>query len=57
MCDAYSEGKELACAVHRALDCTTVMSDVRMWYVLLHGRSFRGIISDAAYVLPLIHGD
>ena len=48
MCETCSEGKELACAVHCALDCTTVMSDVHMWYILLHSRNFRGIISDAA---------
>ena len=49
----YSGDKEIARAIHRHLDCSSVMSNITMWYCLLNGRNFRGILSSERYVLFL----
>ena len=44
-----SSGKQLAHAIYCSLNCSAIMSDVDMWYVLLNGRSFRGILHSARF--------
>jgi len=46
-------GKELARSIHTSLDCSNIMDGV-IWYVLLNGRSFRGLLFSVAYVLFIL---
>lgn len=52
---SYSDSIELAGAIHRFLNCSTIMSSVDSWFVLLNGRNFRGIIQVERSVPPLFH--
>lgn len=48
----FSDAKQLARAIHHALDCSTIMSSVTEWYALLNGCSFRGILNSSVCVQP-----
>lgn len=47
----YPDRKQLAHEIYHTLDCSAVMSDIRNWYTVLNGRSFRGILYSTEYVL------
>ena len=49
--ETYSGGIPLAHAIYRSLNCSTIMGEVSPWYVLLNGRSFRGILYSTRFVL------
>jgi len=46
-------GKELARSIHTSLNCSNIMDGVT-WYVLLNGRSFRGLLFLVEYVLFIL---
>lgn len=41
----------MAHAIHGSLDCSAIMNQVHPFYALLNGRTFRGILHSARYVL------
>jgi len=49
----HSHGKELAHSIHTSLNCSHIMGGV-IWYVLLNGRSFRGLLFSVEYVLFIL---
>ena len=54
---AVQDVKSLAREIHRHLDCANIMRDINLWYVVLNGRSFRGLLYSAESVLFLLHDE
>ncbi|KAF9789734.1 hypothetical protein BJ322DRAFT_1105594 [Thelephora terrestris] len=42
--NAFADEVELARAIHHSLNCSSIMSDVSVWFIMLNGLSFRGIL-------------
>ena len=53
--NSHPDCMELAQAIHRSLNCSAIMSSTSPWFVLLNGRSFRGIIQVARSVPPPLY--
>ena len=50
-----SDEVDLAHAIYHSLDCSSVMTNVHVWYALLNGRTFRGILLSSRYVTLLLY--
>lgn len=51
---SHPDRMELARAIYRTLECPNILSGVA-WYVLLNGRSFRGLLFSTTYVISILY--